>query len=87
MALQSEQATRTVSLVLGSGGARGLAHIGVIQELEARGYEIRAISGSSMGALVGGIHALGELQTYADWVQGLSQADVLGLLNPVPTHC
>ena len=47
----------TVSLVLGSGGARGLAHIGVIRELESRGYDIRAISGSSMGALVGGIHA------------------------------
>ncbi|MBS0003174.1 MAG: patatin-like phospholipase family protein [Thioalkalivibrio sp.] len=76
-----EQRTRTVSLVLGSGGARGLAHIGVIRELEARGYEIRAIAGSSMGALVGGIHGLGELKTYADWVEGLSQADVIGLLD------
>ncbi|MBK1692275.1 patatin-like phospholipase family protein [Ectothiorhodospira mobilis] len=72
---------RTVSLVLGSGGARGLAHIGVIRELEVRGYEVRAISGSSMGALVGGIYALGELETYAEWVQGLSQSDVLGLLD------
>ena len=78
---QREQRTRTVSLVLGSGGARGLAHIGVIRELEARGYEIRAIAGSSMGALVGGIHGLGELKTYADWVEGLSQADVIGLLD------
>jgi len=73
--------SRTVSLVLGSGGARGLAHIGVIEELEAHGYEIRAISGSSMGALVGGIFALGELQTYTEWVEGLSQGDVLGLLD------
>ncbi|MCG5515759.1 MULTISPECIES: patatin-like phospholipase family protein [unclassified Ectothiorhodospira] len=72
---------RTVSLVLGSGGARGLAHIGVIQELEAQGYEIRAIAGSSMGALVGGIYALGELDTYAEWVKGLEQSDVLGLLD------
>ncbi|MFP4161743.1 MAG: patatin-like phospholipase family protein [Ectothiorhodospira sp.] len=72
---------RTVSLVLGSGGARGLAHIGVIRELEAQGYEVRAIAGSSMGALVGGIYALGELETYAEWVQGLSQSDVLGLLD------
>lgn len=72
---------RTVSLVLGSGGARGLAHIGVIQELEAQGYEIRAIAGSSMGALVGGIYALGELDTYAEWVRGLEQSDVLGLLD------
>lgn len=36
----------TVSLVLGSGGARGFAHIGVIEELESRGYEIKAIAGS-----------------------------------------
>ena len=72
---------RTVSLVLGSGGARGLAHIGVIEELEAHGYEIRAIAGSSMGALVGGIFAMGALATYRDWVEGLSQADVISLLD------
>ncbi len=72
---------RTVSLVLGSGGARGLAHIGVIEELEAHDYEIRAIAGSSMGALVGGIFAMGELTTYRDWVEGLSQSDVIGLLD------
>jgi len=72
---------RTVSLVLGSGGARGLAHIGVIEELEAHGYEIRAIAGSSMGALVGGIFAMGELTTYRDWVEGLSQTDVVSLLD------
>lgn len=72
---------RTVSLVLGSGGARGLAHIGVIEELEAQGYKIRAIAGSSMGALVGGIYAMGELTTYRDWVEGLSQADVISLLD------
>ena len=71
----------TVSLVLGSGGARGLAHIGVIEELERRGYRIAAVAGSSMGALVGGIHALGELDTYSDWVRGLSQADVVRLLD------
>ncbi|TVP82199.1 patatin-like phospholipase family protein [Thioalkalivibrio sp.] len=72
---------RTVSLVLGSGGARGLAHIGVIEELEAHGYEIRAIAGSSMGALIGGIFAMGELTTYRDWVEGLSQTDVVSLLD------
>lgn len=78
---EKRAAARTVSLVLGSGGARGLAHIGVIEELEAHGYEIRAIAGSSMGALVGGIYALGELMTYRDWVEGLSQADVFSLLD------
>ena len=51
----------TVSLVLGSGGARGLAHIGVIQVLEEKGFDIRSISGSSMGALIGGIYAAGKL--------------------------
>ncbi|MCP4637582.1 MAG: serine protease, partial [Methyloversatilis sp.] len=71
----------TVSLVLGSGGARGLAHIGVIRELQARGYDIRAISGSSMGAVVGGIHAAGGLDAYEQWVTGLAQSDVFRLLD------
>lgn len=72
---------KTVSLVLGSGGARGLAHIGVIQELEQQGYEIRSISGSSMGALVGGIYAAGQLSTYTQWVTALDRFDVLKLLD------
>ena len=72
---------KTVSLVLGSGGARGLAHIGIIQWLEERGYEIESIAGSSMGALVGGIHAIGELDAYTHWVKALRQIDVLRLLD------
>jgi NTE family protein len=72
---------RTVSLVLGSGGARGLAHIGVIRALESAGFEIRTIAGSSMGALVGGIHAAGRLDAYEDWVCGLDQSDVFGLVD------
>lgn len=72
---------KTVSLVLGSGGARGLAHIGVIRELESRGYEIHAIAGCSIGALIGGIYAIGELETYADWVTGLNQSDIFRLLD------
>lgn len=71
----------SVSLVLGSGGARGYAHIGVIQELEAHGYSIRSIAGSSMGALVGGIYAAGKLDLYADWVRPLQRLDVLRLLD------
>ena len=70
-----------VSLVLGSGGARGYAHIGVIRELEARGYEIVSISGASMGALVGGFYACGRLQAYTDWVLGLDALDVAALLD------
>ena len=72
---------KTVSLVLGSGGARGLAHIGVIEVLNARGYVIRAIAGTSMGAVIGGIYAAGELLTYTRWVSSLSKADVVRLLD------
>ena len=70
-----------ISLVLGSGGARGYAHIGVIQELEAHGFSIRSIAGSSMGALVGGVYAAGKLEVYADWVRPLQRFDVLRLLD------
>ena len=72
----------TVSLVLGSGGARGLAHIGVIQWLTDNGYDIRSIAGSSMGALVGGIYAAGKLELYADWVLALERIQVVRLLDP-----
>lgn len=71
----------TVSLVLGSGGARGLAHIGVIEWLEDNGYEIRSISGSSMGALVGGIYAAGKLDAYKHWVTALDRTDVVRMLD------
>lgn len=73
---------KTVSLVLGSGGARGLAHIGVIQWLTENGYVIRSIAGSSMGALVGGIYATGKLEVYANWVAALERLDVVRLLDP-----
>lgn len=71
-----------VALVLGSGGARGYAHIGVIAELRERGHEIVGISGSSMGALVGGLEAAGKLDEYADWARSLTQRAVLRLLDP-----
>jgi NTE family protein len=72
---------KTISLVLGSGGARGLAHIGVIQVLEEQGFRISSISGSSMGALVGGIYAAGKLETFTDWVCTLDRMNVLRLLD------
>ncbi len=71
-----------VALALGSGGARGYAHIGVIEALEERGYDIASVSGSSMGALVGGLHAAGRLTPYTEWVRSLNQRDVLRLLDP-----
>jgi NTE family protein len=69
------------ALALGSGSARGYAHIGVIQALEERGVEIVAVAGSSMGALVGGLYAAGRLDGYTEWVTGLTQFDVLRLLD------
>lgn len=71
-----------MALALGSGGARGYAHIGAIQVLTERGYEIVSIAGSSMGALVGGLHAAGVLDGYVEWVLTLSQLDVVRLIDP-----
>lgn len=72
---------RTISLVLGSGGARGLAHIGVIRVLERLGWRIGAIAGSSMGALIGGFYAAGKLDDYTEWVQELTEFNVLRYLD------
>ena len=72
---------RRVALALGSGGARGYAHIGVIQVLEERGFEIAGVAGSSMGALVGGVWAAGKLEELEGWVRGLNRADVLRMLD------
>jgi NTE family protein len=73
--------SKTVSLVLGSGGARGHAHIGVIRAVEERGLDIRNISGTSMGAVIGGIYAAGHLDTYVDWARELTKNDVVKLLD------
>jgi NTE family protein len=75
-------AAKRVALALGSGGARGYAHIGVIEELRDRGYDIVGIAGSSMGALVGGLQAAGRLDEFADWAKSLTQRAVLRLLDP-----
>jgi NTE family protein len=71
-----------VALALGSGGARGYAHIGVIEALTARGYDIVGITGSSMGAMIGGLHAAGHLDEFADWAKSLTQRTILRLLDP-----
>ena len=70
-----------VALALGAGGAKGLAHIGALEELEHQGYAIGAIAGSSMGALIGGIYAMGKLDVYRDWVCTLARFDVLRLVD------
>ncbi len=71
----------TVSLVLGSGGARGMAHIGIIHWLEENGYAIRSISGASIGSVIGGIYALDRLPEFVGWVTALSKPDIVKLLD------
>lgn len=68
-------------MVLSSGGARGLAHVGVIEELEHRGYEIDEIAGCSAGALVGGMYAAGKLGEFKDWICNLDRLDVYSLMD------
>ena len=72
---------KQVALVLSSGGARGIAHIGVIRVLESRGYTISSIAGTSMGALVGGFYAAGRLNDYTEWLLTLDRMDVLRLVD------
>ena len=71
----------SVSLVLGSGGARGLAHIGVIRWLTENGYDIASISGCSMGALVGGIYAAGKMDDFEHWIRAIDKMDVLSYMD------
>lgn len=72
---------KRLSLVLGSGGARGLAHIGVIRWLEEQGCLIESISGCSMGAMIGGIHAAGKLDEYEQWVRGIDRKGIFSILD------
>jgi NTE family protein len=71
-----------VALVLGAGGARGLAQIGVIEALEARNLNIVTVTGSSSGALVGGIYAAGKLTEFREHVERMNRSDFLRLLDP-----
>jgi len=72
---------KKVSLVLSGGGARGIAHIGVIEELEKQGFEIGSIAGTSMGAIVGGVYALGKMEEYKKWLYTLDLLKVFNLLD------
>jgi NTE family protein len=75
-----------VALVLGAGGARGFAQIGVIEALEARGLNIVAVSGSSSGALVGGIYAAGKLAEFREHLMRMDRSHFLRLLDPGMPH-
>jgi NTE family protein len=72
---------KRVSLVLSSGGARGIAHIAIIEELERRGYEICSVAGTSMGAFVGGIFAAGKLPVLKEWMYSLSTMEIVRLFD------
>lgn len=72
---------KNVALVLSSGGARGLAHIGVIEGLLKKGFNITSISGSSIGAFVGAYHATGNLSGYKNWVINLDKMDLFKLFD------
>ena len=67
--------------MLASGGARGIAHMGVIDELEKHGFEITSVAGTSMGALVGGIYCAGSLEVYKDWMCDLDRRKVFSLVD------
>ena len=73
---------KKVSLVLSSGGPRGFAYIGAIEELLRRGYVISSVTGTSAGALVGGIYAAGGLDAFKKWITGLTPAQVMVLMDP-----
>jgi len=72
---------KSVALVLASGGARGMAHIGVIEELERHNFQIASIAGCSFGAVVGGIYAAGNLPSFKEWLLGLDKMDVFKLMD------
>lgn len=72
---------KNIALVLSSGGARGLAHIGVIEELESQGYVITSIAGCSMGALIGGVYAAGKLNEFREWMKTVDRKKMLELTD------
>lgn len=73
--------TKDVALALSSGGARGLAHIGAIEELESNGYHITSIAGCSMGALIGGVYAAGKLEEFREWMKTIDRKKMLELTD------
>ena len=79
--MMNKEKKQKVALVLSGGAARGLAHIGVIEELEARGYEITSIAGTSMGALIGGVYATGRLTALKDYIYTLDKSKLFRMID------
>jgi NTE family protein len=77
----ADKGDKRIALVLGAGGARGVAHVGVIEELLARGYRIEAVVGCSMGAMVGGVYCAGRLAEYKHWACSLTRREVFNLVD------
>ena len=73
--------SKKVALVLGSGGARGLAHIGAIEELEARGYTISSIAGCSMGSIIAGMYAAGQIKEAKEWFLQVDKQLILRMMD------
>lgn len=85
--LKEKVMKRSIALVLSSGGSRGLAHIGAISELVRQGFNITSVSGSSIGAVIGGLYAMGKLDEYTKWVSTFNKRDVWGFMDfTLTTH-
>jgi len=78
--------SRNVALVLSSGGARGVAHIGVIEELQDAGFTITSVAGTSMGALVGGMLAKGTLPEFKEWLLTFTKMNVIKFMDLTTAH-
>ncbi len=78
---QKKDNSKDIALVLSSGGARGVAHIGVIEELEKLGYNITSIAGTSIGSVIGAFYACNKLDIYKEWLLNLSKKDILLLMD------
>lgn len=70
-----------IGVALGSGSARGWAHIGVLRGLVEAGLEPDVVCGTSIGALVGGAYVAGQLDALEDWARSITLLDVVGLMD------
>lgn len=72
---------KNISLVISCGGAKGLVGIGVIEELERRGFNIKSVAGTSIGSVILGIYASGNLKEYKKWMLKQGRIDILRLMD------
>ena len=77
----AQQRKKRVALALSSGGPRGFAYIGALEVLAERGYEVTAVAGTSIGALVGGVYAAGHLAEFKEWLLSLNTRKVFSLVD------